>query len=373
MKNTLFYLFFLIFSVQLNGMDKKNLKQYCPETHNQEINQRIIISLQDYDGNNSQNGNTIRNYSFESKIQKDDKDVVGQSPIDIALLSNNKYSVKLLLDTYEESAEYLTCDNGRYPSLQKTDKEMADLLLSYSVFKKQKDNLLRAAIFGHVSKEIAQSAIEHGADVNGKIKGCYPFLIWVLHEHNIEIAKLLIACDRIDINCREFTGNTPLHIVIIYNNSNLIEILLNHEKININQQDNHGLTSLHKASINALNAIEKNDCKDRIQVLDMLLQKGADVTIRDNNKQTPLDIVLSSSESEKRTKILKLFEFYDLNKPLFEREEEIQNAQDNLIEQPQFFTTQKSLLIGGVGFIALLLLYCGYKYNWHVLLHKNFV
>src|SRR5436190_21962642 len=91
MKNTLF-LFFLIFSMQLNGMDDKGLKPYCSETHNQQIIQNIINSLQDYDGKDIQMGNTIRNYSFESKIQKDDNDV-GQSPIDIALFSDNKHSV----------------------------------------------------------------------------------------------------------------------------------------------------------------------------------------------------------------------------------------------------------------------------------------
>lgn len=51
-----------------------------------------------------------------------------------------------------------------------------------------------------------------------------------------------------DINSRDASGRTPLHIALINDNTTIANILLDHHDINVNVRDNQGTRPLHIAS-----------------------------------------------------------------------------------------------------------------------------
>lgn len=71
-----------------------------------------------------------------------------------------------------------------------------------------------------------------------------PLLYEVVKNENIEIAKLFMECERVNVNdfCIIKTKNmvkkrTALHLAVKIGNIQIIKLLLNHKKINIDEVD----------------------------------------------------------------------------------------------------------------------------------------
>jgi ankyrin repeat protein len=70
------------------------------------------------------------------------------------------------------------------------------------------DELYKACADGDVAK--AQACLARGVNVNDKYCGLTPLMIAVLH-NNIEIVRILLARDDLDITTTYFNGITALH------------------------------------------------------------------------------------------------------------------------------------------------------------------
>ena len=79
-----------------------------------------------------------------------------------------------------------------------------------------------------------------------------------------------------DINIKNERGMSLIHYAIIFNNSEIFDLLLENF-ININIQDKYGDTPIHYCVVN-----------NRIGFLKSLIRNGADVTIKNNDGQAPL-------------------------------------------------------------------------------------
>ncbi|MGZ6250811.1 MAG: ankyrin repeat domain-containing protein [Candidatus Chromulinivorax sp.] len=121
----------------------------------------------------------------------------------------------------------------------------------------------------------------------------------ILTQNSIENKKNLLqqALDEgQDINVRNSTGVTPLNLAIMYNQDPEIIKFLLQQKANVNIPDDFNVSPLH-------NAVKKSP----VSVIDMLLQAGADVHLKNEpDNQTPFDL----AEQSGSIVILELFKKY---------------------------------------------------------------
>lgn len=83
----------------------------------------------------------------------------------------------------------------------------------------------------------------------------------------------------------------------------VFEIVLNHLYADINEQDDNGDTLLHKVCNVNLN-FEAEKAKDIYKKVKMLLEKGADISIRNAQDKLPLDLASNDNLKEKTVQLL---------------------------------------------------------------------
>lgn len=123
---------------------------------------------------------------------------------------------------------------------------------------------MEASKYGH-TKIIVKLLLDAGADVNAQDKYGYTALTMALGEGNAETAKLLIG-----------TGAT----------------------FDVNAQDEYGLTALMQILNRILNRNPNND--KSLEIINFLLNNGADPTIRNNQGKTADDYLVRKMDEMAR-------------------------------------------------------------------------
>jgi len=130
--------------------------------------------------------------------------------------------------------------------------------------------------YGDRSREFINYLIDNGAGLNNQDKyGWTP-----LHEAIVEGNKLGVAALVLrgaDVNTKNNKGDGSLHVAVLTASIDVIEILVNHDKLNINSKNNNGWTPLHVAAFTG-----------RQDVAEILLENGAEINAKDNSNLTPL-------------------------------------------------------------------------------------
>lgn len=156
-------------------------------------------------------------------------------------------------------------------------------------------------------------------DINVKNKSDNtPLHVATLNEKNnvLDVIKLLVK-NGANINAINSNGNTPLHLATIRfeNNAEVIDFLLTQENVNINHIDNNKLRPLHIAIIN-----------DKIEIINKLIKHGAiiDSDMFEAAKGHPIIIrILKRAQKERESKNAEIA----CNTELSEKERE-QNLED---------------------------------------------
>lgn len=104
-------------------------------------------------------------------------------------------------------------------------------------------------------------------------------LMAAIDENNIDIVNVLLEDDRIDINTTNKNGDTPLHFAIVKNSRDIVKLLLEDKRINVNLKNSRGETPFHCSCVNPTN---------RLPIVYQLMNDlRVDVTITDHRGKTP--------------------------------------------------------------------------------------
>jgi ankyrin repeat protein len=122
-------------------------------------------------------------------------------------------------------------------------------------------------------------------------------LMWALsgyHKADPEMIKFLLDQEGIDVNRRDTSGYTALHLAVSFS-LKAVELLLKRKDVHLNLRENNGWTPLSLAS--------KEGAVTVVRLL--LRKKGIDPNARDNHGCTPLANVCTGELDNKATRIVR--------------------------------------------------------------------
>ena len=207
----------------------------------------------------------------------------GSTPLHNAAESGNAEVAHFLV---EHGADATAQDEvGETPLHRVSNHEIARLLVELGAEVTAKDKygstpLHVAASFGNV--EVALFLVEHGADANSQDESGLTPLHWASELANVEVAYLLIEHGA-DATAQDKSGSTPLHWV-----SHLLGAEDTHPFFcyltSSSDNDNYGWSVMHLPP----------NLGRRLEVVQLLIEHGADLEARDKGGCTPLHLALLS-------------------------------------------------------------------------------
>jgi|GEM_PF-2241157 len=163
------------------------------------------------------------------------------------------------------------------------------------------ESLLYIACHANLS-DIVKLLLEKGADANLKNQmGDSPLIAACLND-SASIVKLLLEHNADVASSTQDENTTPLMIAIDKGNLDIVKLLLEKNPAShVNLRDKEGLTSLMLAvykmlKIQTENKTQVEDEKKYLEIILLLLKKGADPTINKENQQSPLKLMKSMKE-----------------------------------------------------------------------------
>ncbi|MEG5045844.1 ankyrin repeat domain-containing protein [Microcoleus sp. B4-C1] len=155
-------------------------------------------------------------------------------------------------------------------------KELVQQLIKDGANVAIRDDYRRTPLHYATTKEVAALLM---LDVNARDKSGNTPLHLAVDRGSQDIAELLIA-NGAGVNVRNENGQTPLYRAIAIGHNEIAALLINNGT-DVNNIDGSGTTPLHKAAHYGT-----------VKILKLLIAKGAEINIQDNQRKTPLDIAV---------------------------------------------------------------------------------
>ena len=227
-------------------------------------------------------------------------DWFGRTPLMNAIFCSNDNRIALEPGLIAKGVNINAKDNGGNTALMyaviKDNKEIVRALLQANVNVNDCNKHSMTALFEAVDSNnnvIAEMLIENGADVNaascrdyiGDLYGYTPLMCSAL-KGNLSIVNSIVNVSNVDVNAKDYQGNTALIYAIIGGNRDIVSALL-HANAKVNDCNNHGRTALFKA-------VDTNNK----EIADMLIKSGADVNRSDDNRQTALFVAVNHNNND---------------------------------------------------------------------------
>ncbi|MCJ1263555.1 hypothetical protein MMC22_003425 [Lobaria immixta] len=151
--------------------------------------------------------------------------------------------------------------------------------------------LMLAAEFAKTNEgEIIRALIEYGANPNLRDHQCgRTALTAAVEKGRIRAVKPLLEFNQTDLFCKDNDGRGLLHYASKFGHADIVR-LLKQKNLDVNLQDHKGFSPLHEA------ASAENPAT--AQLVELLLDLGADPAISDNNGRTPYACALMYGHSD---------------------------------------------------------------------------
>ena len=190
----------------------------------------------------------------------------GQTPLDIAVKSKDRFQIGLMI----------AC---KMPSLD-VNKQFQDglTLLHMAVITKNNEAMSYLCSMPG-ARNIKNKAGKTPFDIAAESSTCPLSFLISLHS--------LLGTDQIDINRKFRQGKTLLHIAVENNDKQATQRLLKYEGVDVNVSDSFGNTPIHYASFG------KNSNLQQF----LIEQEGANVMIKNNDGLTPLYVLSKDKEN----------------------------------------------------------------------------
>lgn len=195
--------------------------------------------------------------------------------------SGNSEMVKYLigLDDVGKNDVNYTNENSLHHSCLYGNLDVVKLLVNshlYPINQPSKMNstpLHFAASRGHFNVvEFLVKECKNEVNINSVTKAWVTPLMEAVEKGFYKIVVLLCNCENIDLNCKDFTGKTALHIAALNGHSQIVSFLIDLPGIELNSIDKNGSTPLHLA-------VQSN----KIQCIKILVEKkGVNINLKDN-------------------------------------------------------------------------------------------
>ncbi|XP_060562008.1 putative ankyrin repeat protein RF_0381 [Ruditapes philippinarum] len=118
------------------------------------------------------------------------------------------------------------------------------------------------------------------------------------------IARMILCHQKVDVNARDYWGQTPLHLATRVRNISLIKCLLKSREIDVNIKDANGYNPLHVLVFSEEEMDESFYDTDEIsdswkEGIQLLVDANADINARTNNGQNILHLAASKLCAER--------------------------------------------------------------------------
>lgn len=196
-------------------------------------------------------------------------------------------TIEALLRLAIEDDEGLTAERPRRRSLGETplhaacfhgNEELVRTLIetgsNVEAKDKEDDTPLHYSAFGAETGTM-RVLLNAGANINAQNeKKRTPLQVAVLKE-NVDCVRMLLSCgSRIDINTRDFVGDTPLHDAIGTGNIEIASLLIDFPSVNMTIMNNRGFNVLHHACLKGKDLIVERIISRRPDMVNMAKGDG---------------------------------------------------------------------------------------------------
>jgi len=243
-------------------------------------------------------------------------------------------------------------DNGADINSNKDKRDNSPLIYAIQTLENSEEN-----------DDIINYLIDHGADVNEINRQGDTPLIYAIRKGKIEVIKALIKHGA-DINRKTNFGSTPLITALFEKNDTIVKYLLNHG-VDINERSNDNSTPLHYA----IDLLIRNE-NESMAVVDFLLEKGANLKIKNKSGDTPLLLAIKTGNIELIERLLREGAILDPELPP-QRDfvKIIDHREIDLVKKFNLYGVDTNLALiyaiekGDLTIIKLLVEHCGVKIN----------
>ena len=148
--------------------------------------------------------------------------------------------------------------------------------------------------------ETVQTLLKKGADIEIKDRenGSTP-LLWACQNGHTNIVKILLQ-NGANLFANSYCGNTVLHFAVESGEVELVEMLVK-KGLNIDGQNTVNPNFFVEGTLSPLNAAI---FEDKMEILTLLIEKGADVNMVDGLNWTPVNYAISKGKKEIVGKLL---------------------------------------------------------------------